>query len=133
MKRKYLEAFKCLLDYSILIGDLKTLREEKISFYSKYNIFFFRYTGHIHQLRFRQGHTYGEETHRLSNDFPHLLKHSRSVVVKYEQPNPYLTREFPDGLIPGYTGNNKIPLFSTRFGQLFLYIRLCSSTKISTW
>ncbi|CAF0869572.1 unnamed protein product [Rotaria sordida] len=64
-----------------------------------------KYTGHIHQLRFRQGHTYGEETHRLSKEFPHLLKRSRSdVVIKYDQSDPYITREFSDGLIPGYTG-----------------------------
>ncbi|CAF4621119.1 unnamed protein product [Rotaria socialis] len=64
-----------------------------------------KYTGHIHQLRFRQGHTYGEETHILSKEFPHLIKRSKSdAIVKYDQPDPYVTRDFPDGLIPGYTG-----------------------------
>ncbi|CAF3947769.1 unnamed protein product [Rotaria magnacalcarata] len=66
-----------------------------------------KYTGHIHQLRFRQGHTYGEETHILSKEFPHLVKRSKSDAVKYDQPDPYVTRDFPDGLIPGYTGNGK--------------------------
>ncbi len=72
---------------------------------------FNRYTGHVHQLRFRQGHTYGEETHRLSREFPRLLKRSKSDVVRSDQSDPYVTRDFPDGLIPGYAGNLKFHFF----------------------
>ena len=62
-----------------------------------------RYGGHIHQLRFRQGHTYGEETHRLAQDYPRL-KRTQSEIIKVDQSDTYVTREFPDGIIPGYTG-----------------------------
>jgi hypothetical protein len=65
-----------------------------------------RYTGHTHQLRYRFGHTYGDETHSLAKQFPHL-KRSQSVVpvIKIDHSDPYETREFPDGMLPGYTGN----------------------------
>lgn len=63
-----------------------------------------RYGGHIHQLRFRQGHTYGEETHLLSKEYPRL-KRVQSEIVVSDRSDPYVTREFPDGLIPGYAGN----------------------------
>jgi hypothetical protein len=72
-----------------------------------------RYTGHVHQLRFRQGHTYGEETHRVAQDFPHLLKRSKTdiPIVKYDQSDPYETHDFPDGMLPGYSGEELILSF----------------------
>lgn len=66
-----------------------------------------RYGGHIHQLRFRQGHTYGEETHLVSKENPRLRRVKSEVVVS-NQSDPYVTREFPDGLIPGYAGNGEL-------------------------
>ncbi|UJR37680.1 hypothetical protein I4U23_030375 [Adineta vaga] len=64
-----------------------------------------RYTGHIHQLRYRDGHTYGEETYRLATEYPHLTRSkSEFPIIKIDQSNPYETREFPDGMLPGYTG-----------------------------
>lgn len=56
-------------------------------------------------MRYRHGHTYGEETHRLASEYPHL-KRSKSEIrtVKFDQSDPYETREFPDGMLPGYTG-----------------------------
>ncbi|CAF1185704.1 unnamed protein product [Adineta ricciae] len=64
-----------------------------------------RYTGHIHQLRYRNGHTYGEETYILSKEYPHLIRsRSEFPIVKVDHSNPYETREFPDGMLPGYTG-----------------------------
>jgi len=69
------------------------------------------YGGHIHQLRFRQGHTYGEETHLLSKEFPHLRRR-QSLEARSDISDPYVTREFPDGLIPGYAGNTKTSFFS---------------------
>ncbi len=81
-------------------------------------MFFFlllnRYGGHIHQLRFRQGHTYSEETHLLSKEFPHL-KRSQSHEVLSDQSDPYVTREFPDGLVPGYAGKSKAKQKKTFF------------------
>ncbi|CAF0744732.1 unnamed protein product [Rotaria sordida] len=64
-----------------------------------------KYTGYIHQLRYRHGHTYGEETHRLGNEFPYAV-HSKSnaPIEKIDQSDPYETHEFPDGMLPGYTG-----------------------------
>lgn len=64
-----------------------------------------RYGGHIHQLRFRQGHTYGEETHLLSKEYPRL-KRVKSEGAVANHSDPYVSREFPDGLIPGYAGNS---------------------------
>ena len=64
-----------------------------------------RYTGHIHQLRYRHGHTYGEETHRLAHDFPELKRSTTDLTpMKIDQSDPYETREFADGMLPGYTG-----------------------------
>ncbi|UJR08546.1 hypothetical protein I4U23_012808 [Adineta vaga] len=63
-----------------------------------------KYTGHIHQIRFRQGHTYGEQTHLLSKESTSPLKPVKQEEVKYDLSDPYVTREFPDGLIPGYAG-----------------------------
>jgi hypothetical protein len=64
-----------------------------------------RYTGHIHQLRYRHGHTYGEETHRLASEHPGLTRSKTDMpMVKYDQSDPYVTQEFPDGMLPGYTG-----------------------------
>ncbi|CAF0924639.1 unnamed protein product [Adineta steineri] len=63
-----------------------------------------KYTGHIHQIRFRQGHTYGEQTHILSQEPTSPLKPTQPEEVQYDLSNPYETREFPDGLIPGYAG-----------------------------
>ncbi|CAF0782401.1 unnamed protein product [Rotaria sp. Silwood1] len=64
-----------------------------------------KYTGYIHQLRYRHGHTYGEETHRLAKEFPNLVHSKTDIpVVKIDQSDPYETREFPDGMLPGYTG-----------------------------
>jgi hypothetical protein len=70
-----------------------------------------RYTGHIHQIRYRQGHTYGEETHLLSKEFPSRSKQSKPEAVKYDLSDPYETREFPDGLLPGYAGNQNPLLY----------------------
>jgi hypothetical protein len=81
----------------------------EIEFIESNHIVFFslldRYTGHIHQLRYRFGRTYGEETHRLGKDYP-IIKRSTSdiPIVKVDQSDPYETREFPDGMLPGYTG-----------------------------
>ncbi|CAF2533348.1 unnamed protein product [Rotaria sp. Silwood2] len=64
-----------------------------------------KYTGHIHQLRYRHGHTYGNETHRLGKEFPDLIHSKPDIpIVKIDQSDPYETREFPDGMLPGYTG-----------------------------
>ena len=69
----------------------------------------YRYTGHIHQLRYRNGHTYGEETYILSKEYPHLVRsRSEFPIVKVDHSNPYETREFPDGMLPGYTGKQWI-------------------------
>lgn len=73
-----------------------------------------RYTGHIHQIRFREGHTYGDQTHLLSKEFPNLSKQTKQPeVVKYDLSDPYETQEFPDGLIPGYAGNQNFPSSSS--------------------
>ncbi len=63
-------------------------------------------------MRFRHGHTYGDETHRLAKDFPYL-KRSQSEIstVKIDQSDPYETREFPDGMLPGYTGTKHMIYF----------------------
>ena len=70
-------------------------------------MFLNRYTGHIHQLRYRHGRTYGDETHRLGKEFPHLTRSkSAFATVRIDQTaDPYETREFPDGMLPGYTGD----------------------------
>jgi hypothetical protein len=68
-------------------------------------LFINRYTGHIHQLRYRHGHTYGEETHRLADEFSELKRSKSDIpIVHIDQSDPYVTREFPDGMLPGYTG-----------------------------
>ena len=68
-----------------------------------------RYTGHIHQLRYRHGRTYGDETSRLGKEFPELTRSKSDIsMVKTDQSDPYETREFPDGMLPGYTGKPKI-------------------------
>ncbi|CAF4520796.1 unnamed protein product [Rotaria socialis] len=64
-----------------------------------------RYTGHIHQLRYRHGYTYGEETHRLGQEYPDTVHaKSEAPIAKFDQSDPYETHEFPDGMLPGYTG-----------------------------
>jgi len=56
-------------------------------------------------LLYRHGHTYGEETYRLGKDFPHLKRSQSEIpIIKIDQSDPYETREFPDGMLPGYTG-----------------------------
>lgn len=57
-------------------------------------------------MRYRQGHTYGDETHRLAQDYPHLTRSQTNIppVIKVDNSDPYETREFPDGMLPGYTG-----------------------------
>jgi hypothetical protein len=68
-------------------------------------VFSNRYTGHIHQLRYRHGRTYGDETHRLAKEYPYLKHSTLNIpVIKIDQSDPYETREFPDGMLPGYTG-----------------------------
>jgi hypothetical protein len=78
-----------------------------------------RYGGHVHQLRFRHGHTYGEETHLVSKEFPRL-KRVKSEIVLSDNSDPYVTRDFPDGLIPGYAGNRKAV-----HSFFFIFIRMC--------
>ncbi|CAF1180505.1 unnamed protein product, partial [Didymodactylos carnosus] len=72
-----------------------------------------KYTGHIHQIRFRQGLTYGEQTRRLFNEYPQLSRSVPDISLRTEKrrlqeqkanEDPYETHEFPDGLLPGYTG-----------------------------
>lgn len=66
-------------------------------------------------MRYRQGHTYGDETHRLANEYPHLKRSQSNItpIVKVDNSDPYQTRDFPDGMLPGYTGNEQTNLFST--------------------
>lgn len=65
-----------------------------------------KYTGYIHQLKYRHGRTYGEETHRLARQFPDMkrLNIDATAPVIVDHSDPYETREFPDGMLPGYTG-----------------------------
>ncbi|CAF0917529.1 unnamed protein product [Didymodactylos carnosus] len=71
-----------------------------------------KYTGHIHQIRFRQGHTYGEQTHQLYKEYPQLSRSKSDLPISEKRQlqeqkaleDPYETHEFPDGLLPGYTG-----------------------------
>jgi hypothetical protein len=56
-------------------------------------------------LRYFHGHTYGDETHNLAKEFPHLKRAQTAIpTVIIDQSDPYETREFPDGMLPGYTG-----------------------------
>ncbi len=56
-------------------------------------------------MRYRSGRTYGDETHRLGSEYPHLTRPNTELpIIKFEQSDPYQTREFPDGMLPGYTG-----------------------------
>jgi hypothetical protein len=56
-------------------------------------------------LRYRYGHTYGQETHRLAKEYPLLTRSASEIpIIKIDQSDPYETREFPDGMLPGYTG-----------------------------
>lgn len=107
-----LSAFDCSTLVLIHFVDWKRKKEKNRIFLLN------RYAGHVHQLRFRHGHTYGEETHLVSKEFPRL-KRVKSEIVVSKQPNPYETREFPDGLIPGYAGNGKTFIF------IFFFIRMC--------
>jgi hypothetical protein len=92
---------------------------------------FHRYGGHIHQLRFRQGHTYGEETHLLSKKYPRLQR-SKSEVIKTDQSDPYVTRDFPDGLLPGYAGY--VPQRKYQHGSRYrLETDACISTTKNTY
>jgi hypothetical protein len=81
-----------------------------------------RYTGHIHQLRYRHGRTYGDETHRLASDFPHLTRaKSALATVKFTESDPYETQEFPDGMLPGYTGDRISICFFCLLIKFILY------------
>ncbi len=56
-------------------------------------------------MRYRNGRTYGDETHRLGLEYPDLTRPNAELpIIKFEQSDPYQTREFPDGKLPGYTG-----------------------------
>ncbi len=56
-------------------------------------------------MRYRSGRTYGDETHRLGSEYPHLTRANTELpIIKFEQSDPYQIREFPDGMLPGYTG-----------------------------
>lgn len=56
-------------------------------------------------MRYRYGRTYGEETHRLAKEQPYLKRSQSEIpIIKIDKSDPYETREFPDGMLPGYTG-----------------------------
>ncbi|CAF0843115.1 unnamed protein product [Adineta steineri] len=84
-----------------------------------------KYTGHIHQLRFRNGSTYGDETCRLAKEYPQLTRSKSDLpTIKIDQSNPYETREFPDGMLPGY-----IPQRKYQLGNRYrVETNLCQST-----
>jgi len=77
-----------------------------------------KYAGHVHQLRFHQGHTFTEETHRVAQENVKPIKRATSLKSHSTQfSDPYVTREFPDGLIPGYAGY--VPQWKFQHGNRF--------------
>ena len=73
---------------------------------------FSRYLGYIHQFKYNNGHTYGDQTHLLAHRFPGFNR-AKSEVHLSQSAAPYIRNALPksnggnrltEKMIPGYTG-----------------------------
>jgi hypothetical protein len=80
------------------------------------------YGGYIHQFKYNQGHTYGEETKLLAQKYPEMsrskstdhinlnytlpeeLKPRDKYTIKHELPKSISGNKLTESMIPGYTG-----------------------------
>ena len=70
------------------------------------------YLGYIHQLKYNNGHTYGDQTHLLSHKFPGFNR-AKSEINLSQSAGPFMRNQLPktnggnrltEQMVPGYTG-----------------------------
>ena len=78
------------------------------------NDFIFSYRGYIHQLKYNNGHTYGDQTHLLANKFQGFNR-AKSEINISQSAAPYIRNALPktnggnrltERMVPGYTGKS---------------------------
>jgi hypothetical protein len=70
------------------------------------------YLGYIHQLKYNNGHTYGDQTHLLAHKFP-TFNRAKSEINLSQSAAPFIRNQLPktnggnrltEQMVPGYTG-----------------------------